>query len=1397
MAKVYSWQVKETPREYAYIVNPAYILNPTNNKKIYIGTELSGKNLEMVMNWALNCTVEEYISHFNTMVEECSRYNVQFEDVEAYMGIKSTCDNLRGPAGRGIETIEDGGVDNGEKIMIIKYNDGTSDSFKIKEGKDGQNGTSGAKGDAGVSTAVIMLYACGKDFLDEETGDYKVPYPTGVTYNFVDKTIGFQNKEDAIKWKTGDTANPPVFSTNAIVYSDGSDDGIVYVTSWSKPVQITGENGLPGEDGESTEFIYKLANSVSKILGNEDKDNYVPTNEGWTDSPQGVDEDNQTEWMSMRRKLKTKTYVVVSEKDKDGNVDISKLSPTPTNQNTEIVDKIPEEKNENDKIIYLKLNETGEYYKWSTIMKWGNWSTPSIWSKYGVNGQDGDGVQYIYMLNKGTLPVNPTPADYSTNDAYQEVNNEWLPSIGVQYESLVPPPDGHPNRANETDILYTYDENDETKTIGVWTDNPNEVNVDYKFSWVCVRKYKKTENPVNKFLFVKEKTDLLDLKKSDVSSNIVYYAKSEDLFYKIKNVDKYKSISSWTSVKYKNGSNTKIVREVVADTKLNDQYIDENNEKQDIKYLAVLKENFNDSYSYPSESNPPFDFYEWKDSSYIKMDSAPTDWSLRIIVEGDKYWTAFKDPTLWAKFGEDGSAGKNGRARSIRKYYYLAENGSTSEVPPKPKSVNNMGQWRSAFPSNNEYTAGEDIVWCSEAEIWADTLEFVSEYKLASERNEKGEVITTHMNPPLITGDTEDTKKNYVTVESIPETKIDNNDIVYIEYNGDYFKWEEGDFCYPYLMTGTKGPQGAVGSMDYISTQFIFCLERIVPPVGNVNIELKEGTKIAVEFTDDLYERTYRLYWEDFPDTISTTDEVWNGVKRVDGLVDENGDRWRWYRSEISMDVNSQSIKKWGEPVLTTGRDGLTGDTYEYRFGVTENTKKPSFKKTDDFGNPLRNPILENSKHEKCGWFTTEDVIPDMPVGGAVWQIYAKFDAEGNFKSGWSDPIRVSGEKGERGLPGPVGLRGTSGVPGVGFKNKFCLGTQLDLNEDGSNWYWENMFLDNNGEPIVDKNENLLNKSKEIIKRGQGCFGTQKSCTGETCEYSSIFSGEFIPEEELIHWYNNDEIPSDIKLSVTLSYDNDELTNQDQLDKINGYLTATAETRDNRILLKNRGRILEVIKKVNKRVNGSNTTETRYQYFLVKNIEVDPSNNTFNFETGEDIETDIENRKTRLIYLTSKLTAAEREEFNITTWCITGGEEYELGETGRYEEISDVSTENNTDSTEYETIPDIRIVGYVYIKVYDEYYEWSDKEEKYVKAYPSILTSENTTLISVKDTIYENSYDGNDFNKYVNDIINHQIPTGKTKDYVSISCQVKYISGDTTTVTKYYEWEYYEGDVFV
>lgn len=153
---------------------------------------------------------------------------------------------------------------------------------------------------------------------------------------------------------------------------------------WSKPIRVTGEDGTDGTDGSSIEFIYKLTKTDKVVPSTPDnrpnESQYVP--DGWTNHPTGISLEMQVEWVCTRTK-----------------------------------------------------QENGV---------WNNWTTPVMWSKYGVNGKDGDGVEYIYKLNNtGVAPDRPT-----------EVSQE---------------PEFVPNG---------------------WTDNPSGISTSNKYEWVCIRKFR-------------------------------------------------------------------------------------------------------------------------------------------------------------------------------------------------------------------------------------------------------------------------------------------------------------------------------------------------------------------------------------------------------------------------------------------------------------------------------------------------------------------------------------------------------------------------------------------------------------------------------------------------------------------------------------------------------------------------------------------------------------------------------------------------------------------------------------------------------------------------------------------------------------------------------------------
>ena len=267
-------------------------------------------------------------------------------------------------------------------------------------------GSDGKDGDVGVSSKIIMIYTSGKHSSGEEFVPDK---PIGGSYDF-------NNNEFVCPdgwFQTDSEIEPPVWmASRTFTSSELSTD-----KEWSKPVRITGENGMPGEDGASIEYIFRLTYELTQ----EDLDalSYSPDNENgyvpepWKGSPTGIDENNTREWCSIR----------------------------------------------------LKNTAT---------KKWGKWEEPTIWSQYGLNGQDGDGVQYIYYLtNTATPPKNPTPNGYTTNNSYQDRNTEWKPGVG-SYDNI----DG------ET-LTFTEEDN--------WSDNPKDISVDNQYQWMACRKYRQNK----------------------------------------------------------------------------------------------------------------------------------------------------------------------------------------------------------------------------------------------------------------------------------------------------------------------------------------------------------------------------------------------------------------------------------------------------------------------------------------------------------------------------------------------------------------------------------------------------------------------------------------------------------------------------------------------------------------------------------------------------------------------------------------------------------------------------------------------------------------------------------------------------------------------------------------
>lgn len=160
------------------------------------------------------------------------------------------------------------------------------------------------------------------------------------------------------------------------------------LTAWSNLIRLTGADGEDGKDGNSIEFIYtrNADGSQPSTPASVNQAGHIPS--GWTNHPSGVTASLMYEWVSQR---------------------------------------------------YLD----------KSTQKWGNWSTPGIWSRYSERGKDGDGYEYIYRRFSNYVggsslapggqyypPVNVDSSEYQADDYVPDgyTDNPTGPTDAIKYE---------------------------------------------------------------------------------------------------------------------------------------------------------------------------------------------------------------------------------------------------------------------------------------------------------------------------------------------------------------------------------------------------------------------------------------------------------------------------------------------------------------------------------------------------------------------------------------------------------------------------------------------------------------------------------------------------------------------------------------------------------------------------------------------------------------------------------------------------------------------------------------------------------------------------------------------------------------------------------------------------
>lgn len=269
-----------------------------------------------------------------------------------------------------------------------------ADGYWYKDGVKTSNYALGSKGDPGTAATVpvftrfVYIY---------KVQDEQPSTPTGGSWEI---TLGTFTCPSG--WAMTYTLSDETDTVWMSCAQFSSDTGEI-VGVWSTPIPLQGKEGQAGSDTSDKEYVYIRTtdqndgtNLKAQTYTSPQTDGYVPTNvygsQTWTDHPQGVTETLKAEWIMYRT---------------------------------------------------ATTNSSG-------VKKWGSWIGPVLWSRWGENGKDGDGVEYIFQRTP-TFKAPDTPTFTSS----------FIAGSIYQADDYVP--------------------------TG-WTDDPTGVDKENCYEWVCTRK---------------------------------------------------------------------------------------------------------------------------------------------------------------------------------------------------------------------------------------------------------------------------------------------------------------------------------------------------------------------------------------------------------------------------------------------------------------------------------------------------------------------------------------------------------------------------------------------------------------------------------------------------------------------------------------------------------------------------------------------------------------------------------------------------------------------------------------------------------------------------------------------------------------------------------------------
>lgn len=822
-------------------------------------------------------------------------------------------------------------------------------------------------------------------------------------------------------------------SQNKKYWSDEVGDFVIDSSDWSTPARISGKNGLPGEDGDSIEFIYFRTDAIDNITwgnsgseyvhpkniktGSKDyldsttnlpSDGFIPS--GWTDHPQGVENavNKRYEWVSSRTKKKQE------------------------NSDTRI---------------------------------WGNFSNPAIWARYSQDGKDGDGVEYVFYIDSdGDEDSSPTTPSL----------NSWDPGSDPEYVGK-----------NTTEPTA-----DDFIPEG-WTDEPKLNNSkDGSIEWVSIRKSITNGNGKRTWQgFSKPTVWARASKDGEAGNSTVFIYKLSETDIDVAPTSSGSVIPTGWGLKmpaYEAGkgiymsfaeknNTTGIYGTWSIPTKITGDDGQPGTDGRTTEFIYAL---VNEKPNKPKEGNNPkpgsavqywtdYEFipaksdldsdkdFEWVDSPQGVDNIHTHEWvcTRKRIVDQNTFsgWT---EPALWSKFGEKGQDGDGVQ-------YIYKRNSDETSAPELVENGDNLPSgWNDDPLGVTELLPFEwvstrkkvDSTWgpWSDPVIWsryAVTYQIETIFKNQSVDLDAPTIPSTEVGKTTIPSDWTNNAVSPNTGEVTYMSQSNKNTTT-----GKYVGWST-----PIRITGTDGHNGTDGT----AIEFIYKLYKPTPSKPTPTAPGTTPASGSPAYNSGKNAGFIPEGWTDHPTGIDSTnthewmctrtydpvDQAWRAFSAPslwsrwgeDGTDGDGVYYWflRYPGTAPTVDTvtlgNNGVPAPFGDVSWTDNPQGVDKDNRkEYvlmvryadeRYTISSVTLWKEFVKdgssivsiycNNDGGNPNLIAYSPNNRIP-AGWSKNLS----YETGKVTWMAQATLDPSTNLYSTWQGPFRVTGDKGEPGNDG-------------------------------------------------------------------------------------------------------------------------------------------------------------------------------------------------------------------------------------------------------------------------------------------------------------------------------------------------------------------------------------------